>query len=191
VITGAPARKLTRTFQERVALIGDRAARTAAAEWMRLTSYDEAAVQVYAAATRSAMTAAKAAAVRTGTAYYATLGQFRPPAVKVTDVKITPNPREPFIAYWNALEGGHPWEEAIESGSARAEAAARNLSTSAARQAGDVTMSRARQEPSGWQRIPDGDACPWCLDLASFTFPSAEAADFGHDRCNCSVVPVL
>ena len=191
MITGPAADRLTRTFQERVALIGERAARRAAAEWLRLASYDEADVALYASRTAVSMNAVKAAAVRTGTAYYSTLGQFRPPSVRVSDVPVVHNPREPFIAYWNALDGGNPWDAAVQSGTARAEATGRNLATSASRQAGDVTLRKANQRPEGWSRNTDGKACEWCRGLTAYVFPTAEAADFGHDRCGCSVAPVI
>jgi hypothetical protein len=191
MLTGPAARRLTRTFQARIALIGDRAARVTAARWLGLPGYDEEDVGRFETATRAVLQAAHAAAVHSGVGYYATLGQFRPPSVAVREVPYVVDPREPFVAYWNALDKGHPWEDAVRSGSGRAEAVARNLATSSSRKAGDVTMRKANQRVDGWSRNTDANPCPWCRGLTSFVFETAESADFGHDRCNCSVSPVI
>lgn len=191
MLTGPSARRLTRTFQNRIALIGARAARLTAAQWASLPGYDEADVPRFTAGTRAALQAAHAAAVHTGVGYYATLAQIRAPSVKVTDVPYTADPREPFIAYWRALAGGNSPEAALQSGAARAEAVARNLSTSSARRAGDVTFRKADVQVDGWGRDPDARACPWCLTVADGVFRTAESADFGHDRCGCSVSPLI
>lgn len=191
MITGPAERRLTRTFQERIAAVGARAAAVTSAAFTALGSYDEADIPRYAARTRPALTAAHASGVRLGTAYYSTLVQIRPPAVRLTDVPLTADPRVPFIAYWNALKAHEPWESAVQSGAARAEAEARNLTTSASRRAGDVSMRRANQRVEGWARNTDASACPWCRGLTQFVFDTAEAADFGHDRCGCSVTPVI
>jgi hypothetical protein len=191
MLTGPAAQRLTRTFQNRIALIGDRAAAVMAAQWERLGTYNVSDVHRYESQTRAAAAAAKSTAVHTGVAYYATLVQFRPPSVNPREVPVDFNPREPFIAYWNALEGGHSWEDAVQSGAARAEAVARNLATSASRKAGDVTMRKAGQRIDGWARNTDANPCPWCREVAAGVFETAESADFGHDRCNCSVAPVI
>ena len=191
MIEGPARQRLTRTFQQRIATIGDRAARVTAARWMALGSYDEADVDRYTAQTRPAFTAAHAAAVVLGVGYYSTLGQFRAPAVNPRDVPLTVDPREPFIAHWRALNHGHPFEAAVESGQARAQAIARNLATSSARKAGDVTMRAANQRVEGWGRDTDANPCPWCRGLTDFVYETADAADFGHDRCNCSVSPLV
>lgn len=191
MITGPAAQRLTRTFQGRIATIGGKAARLTSAAWGGLSAYDEADVATFAARTASTLAAAKAAAVQAGVGYYATLVQFRPPAVNVRDVPVTADPREPFIAYWNALKGGNSFESALESGSARAEAVARNLATSASRQAGDVALRESGQQVDGWERVPDSGACDWCLLVAGQVYNTAESADFGHDRCGCSASPLI
>ena len=191
MITGPAADRLTGTFQRRIRQVGDRAARLAAARWDALGSYDEADVPRYAAQTRNTAAAAHAAAVVAGAGYYATLGQFRPPAVSPRDVPLELDPREPFIAHWNALQAHEPWEAAVLSGQARSMAVMRNLAVSSARRAGDVTLRKARQTVDGWERRTDAKPCPWCVGVAADVYGSAAAADFGHDRCGCSVVPLI
>ncbi len=191
MIEGPARTRLTETFQRRIATIGDRAARVAVARYMTLGGYDEADIARYAAQIARAMTAAHDAAVHTGVGYYVTLAQIRPPSVNARDVPMTLDPREPFIAHWRALNHGQPYEAAIESGAGRAEAVARNLATSSARKAGDVTMRKANQRVDGWARDTDANPCPWCRGLTQYVFETADSADFGHDRCNCSVAPVI
>jgi hypothetical protein len=191
VLTGPAAQRLTRTFQARIALIGDRAARVAAARWLGLPGYDEEDVARFETSTRAVLQAAHAAAVHSGVGYYATLGQFRPPSVAAREVPYVVDPREPFVAYWNALDKGHPWEEAVRSGSARAEALARDLATSSSRKAGDVTMKKANQRVEGWSRSATAGACPWCKGLEQYVWETAEATDFGHTRCHCTPVPMV
>ena len=191
MIEGPARDRLTRTFQERIGTIGERAARVTSARWLALGSYDEADVARYAAQVRAALAAAHDAAVHTGVGYYVTLAQARPVSVNVRDVKMTADPREPFIAHWRALNHGQSYEDAIASGEARSQAMARNLATSSARQAGDVTMRKANQRVDGWARDTDANPCPWCRGLTEYVFETAESADFGHDRCNCSVSPVV
>jgi hypothetical protein len=191
MLTGPAAARLTLTFQQRIATIGLKAAKLVAATWDGLAGYDEEDIAAYTSRTSAAMAAAKAASVQAGVGYYSTLVQFRPPSVNPREVPIEVDPREPFIAYWNALKGGHGLEAALESGNARAQATARNLATSASRQAGDTALRKARLEVDGWSRNTDSGACEWCRGLTQFVWDTAAEADFGHDRCNCSVEPVI
>lgn len=179
---------LTRRFQATVARIGDRAAALTARQWAELGSYDEADVETFARAVEPTLSAAKRSAVLTGVAYYAVRARLlRPPTIAADLVPVAADPREPFIAYWRALKMGN--RAALESGIGRAAALARNLATSSARQSGDVLYREAGREPRYWVRVPDGDACAWCQDVAGGTYHSAESADFGHDRCGCSAEP--
>lgn len=183
---------VTRRFQTTIARIGDRAATLTQREWAALGHWDEADVETFAQATEATLAAAKNAAVQTGRGYYAIRARlFRPPVVTAKMVPVTADPREPFIAYWQALKSGNPVEAAIESGTARAGAIARNLATSAGRQTGGVLYRAAGVNPTYWVRVADADACSWCQDVADGEYGSESSADFGHDRCGCSVEPVF
>jgi hypothetical protein len=179
--------ELTRRFQRRVALIGDRAALLTGGHWKQLPGYDEADIPTFARTAGPTLAGAKAAAVATGVGYYATRAKIRPPSVNPRKVKIDVFHREPFIAYWNALSSGVPRDTAVESGIARAGAMARNLAISASRLAAPLAL--ARRPPEFWIRVPDGGACDWCLEVADAEYRTADAADIGHDRCGCSIDP--
>lgn len=181
---------LTRRFQQTIARIGERAGALTALRWSQLDTYDEADVETFARAVAPTLAAVKASAVSTGAAYYAVRGRIsRPPTIRPDMIDLVADPREPFIAYWRALKMGNPVDEAVLSGTARAGAIARNLASSASRRAGDVLFDRAAVTPARWVRVPDGGACDWCQEVAGQSYLSAESADFGHDRCNCTAEP--
>lgn len=183
---------LTRRFQRTIARIGDRAAVITARTWSDLGAWDEANVDEFARRVAPTLTAVKASATSTGVAYYAVrAGLLRPPTIRPALIATVAETRDPFIAYWRALKMGNPFEAALESGTARAGAIARNLATSTSRQAGDVLYRQSGHEPRHWVRVPDGNACPWCLEVAGGIYHSAESADFGHDRCGCAAEPLF
>lgn len=184
-------RDLTTRYQQRLALIGHRAGQKTAAIWGALDAHNEADIPTFTKRSAPVLTGAKTAAVVTGVAYFATVAQIRAPAVNQRDVIVPLLPREPFIAYWNALKGGAPLDEALQSGLARADAFARNLVVSASRRAGDVVFQKAGLHVAYWNRETDANACPWCEDVATQTYKSAETADFGHDRCGCTPFPIF
>lgn len=182
---------LTRRFQTNIAELGDRAGTRAAAAFASLDSHDRADIIRFARKADPVIAAAKAGAVRTAVGYYALLAAVRPVAVTAAEVPISANVRDPFVSTWRALQAGHPYADAVAAGAARAEAVARNVVTSSARQAGDLFVAKARLNVEGWERIPDGGACPWCIEAAAGVYRTAESADFGHDRCGCIAAPIL
>lgn len=182
---------LTRRFQSRVDRIGARAAALTATAWAQLDTHDREDIATFVAATAPTLTATKAASVATAVAYYSVLTETRAPAISPLDVLVPNETREPFIAFWRALKTGNSLEDALASGRARSAAIARNLAVSSSRRTGDVFFDRSDLKPIGWERVLDAGACPWCELVAGQLYKSAESADFGHDRCGCSAVPVL
>jgi len=94
----------------------------------------------------------------------------------------------PFIDYQAALDRGEEQVAAIQAGASSSSAIGRQSVVSTARQAGDAVQS---SRIIAWRRVPDGDACDWCLMVAGDRYKSATSADFGHLRCECGVSPVL
>lgn len=157
--------------------------------WDDLEGYDAADVETFAAKSATSTTNLKSTAVLTAAGYYTVLAGVRPPPIAATEIGIGPNMREPFISYWQALAGGHLVAEALAIGRSRIEAVTTNLANSAARQTGDLFVAKAELTVHGWERIPDLEACDWCQMVADDTYASADAADFGHDRCMCAAAP--
>lgn len=96
--------------------------------------------------------------------------------------------RSPFTVAWKALGDGKGIDEALTAGESVTDALGRSAVTSAARRAGD---NLDQSNIVGWRRVLFGDTCDWCVELTSYTFPTAAAADFGHVRCDCGVDPIM
>lgn len=179
---------LIRRFQARLGLIAQRTAFSTALTWDRLGSYDENDVDRYVELTGPALRAAKRSSALLASGFYATLGSAPPVGVDPTTVAVEPATRDPFLAYWKALGLGAVWAEARQIGRRRAEAVGSDFVTSVARRTGDDATRD--QDTLGWERVLDGSSCAWCAMVADQRYRSAESADFGHDRCGCTAVPV-
>jgi hypothetical protein len=156
--------------------------------WDRLDAYGEDDVERYAATTRSAVNGAKVATVGLSAAFFAMATRSRPVGVKPDDVPTEPRIDHPFLAAWHAVSEGWPWEEAFQAGRSQASAVGFDFVQSTARRTGDLAAELSGQRVR-WARVPGGGSCAWCLTVAGQTYHSAESADFGHDRCDCDVVP--
>lgn len=191
---------LTRRFQLVLAAIGESSSPKLARMWDNLPAYDEKNIEEFARKATPVMTAAKFAAVRQAAGYYALVAGVRPVGVKPDDVPVFPDFREPFISTWLALKSGESYEFAVSAGLGRTDAIARNLVSSSAIATGDVVADRAGLDLVGWERVPDGGACAWCLEVSpgpiltsGFAgYLTAESADrVRHDRCGCTVQPIF
>lgn len=110
------------------------------------------------------------------------------PSVDPGDVDVDPKIRGPHTAYWHALKEGRPWEEAVTAGRSVAEHTATDYITHTARRTGDLVAAQSDRTVR-WQRVTGG-GCDWCNRLNGTVYASAADADFGHERCKCSAVPV-
>jgi len=182
---------LTRRFQQALAAIIANTTPAVHRAFDNLTTYDEESINAFVAKAGPSLQAAKAASVRQAAAYYTLLAGITPPSIAPAEVVIVPNLRDPFISVWQALGSGLAYTAALDAGRARVEAVVSNFTVSTARQTGDVFVAKAHLPAPRWERIPDGGACDWCLEAANDTYDSAESADFGHDRCGCTVSMIL
>lgn len=180
----------TRRFQSTITTVAARATPALHRAWDGLDTYDEESVAVLTAKATPTITAVKATAVRAAVGYYVVIAGAVA-AVKAHEVATVADLRAPFISVWQALASGNSYEEALAAGRSRIEAVVSDFAVSSARQTGDVFVDKAGLRVSGWERIPDGDACDWCQEVAVDTYSSADAADFGHDRCNCTASPLV
>ena len=181
---------LIRRFQASLAVVADRTAFAMALAWQALGSYDEPDVARYTERTAPAVKAAQTATVRLSAAFYATFSTVRPPGLRPDEIAAPAATRDPFIAYWRALQQGNQWTEAVASGRGRAEAVGSNLVVSTSRRTGDAVADATGQRVVGWRRVLTGRSCAWCATVATQRYRSSEAADFGHSRCDCSAVPI-
>lgn len=182
--------RLAHRFEARIATVADRAASSSGAAWSGLASYDEAQIAEYARTVGPALDRARTVAADTAGGFYATLVGRRPVPIDPRRIRVPNELREPFIAHWTALAAGRAYPDAVAAGLSRAQAIGRNLVISVARRTGDHVLGRLGIKVVFWERVPEGDACPWCELVSADQYGSAEAADFGHDRCQCTAVPI-
>lgn len=176
---------LTVRFRAHLDNISAQTSNAVASAWQQLPDYQDHRVHEFAHRIRPVTLAAKAAAVASGVAFYSTIAKQRPVSVAVKTIPLEYDARAPFVAYWNALGNGRAWEEAVQAGQNRAESTADGLVVSSARLTGDRVLPRTL-----WTRVAAGNACDFCLEAANGTYTSAETADFGHERCSCTAVPL-
>lgn len=179
-------RALVTRYQTRTAAIGEQTGQQLSRLWLDVgPEFDM--LPAFAEQAEPILGPPKAATVRFASALYGVLSGQRPTGINPDDVEVPDRLRDPFIAYWRAINQGNDTPDALISGAARAEAVARDFVTSAGRRTGDVVVSGRYVQ---WQRLTDGRACDWCISMTVHTWDSSEAADFGHDRCGCTPVPV-
>lgn len=176
--------QLTERFQARLANIGQRASRLTAAEWDALGSWNEVDITRFAERVNPALTAARQATANASAGYYSLITDTTPTGFVAT---VVPDLRSPFTAYWHGLAESRPWIEALEAGRARAESVAVDLVTATTR---EVAAASAGTDVVGWRRVLTGNSCTWCGQIASQRYRTVDSATFGHDNCDCIVVPI-
>lgn len=185
MLTASQVEGLTHRFRARLDVISTRTASAVAGAWLALPDYEDHQVHEFARRVQPVTIAAKSAAVALGGAFYSTVGQQRPAGISARDIPFDYDPRAAFVAYWNALGNGRAWSEAVQAGQNRAESSADQLIVSTARLTGDRVLPKSQ-----WTRAAAGNACEFCQEAANGTYSSAEAADFGHERCSCTAIPL-
>lgn len=190
-LSPAEARSLTRRYQQRLAAISERTIPAIDRAWDALAGFRDDDLPIFTRATLPATTAAKASALAVAVAYSAAILRVPAPPVRPADVATAYNAQSSFLAVRKALSDGYTFTEARIIGQSQAQAAVRNLTISTARTTGDVFAERANVRITGWVRNAEANSCPWCAGLDGVVFLTAEAGDFGHDRCNCTVSPLV
>lgn len=185
MLTAAQTAGLTARFRSHIGNISLRTSNAVASAWQQLPDYEDHRVHEFARRVQPVTTASKTASVALGVAFYSTLAQKRPLSVAAKVIPVEYDARAAFVAYWNALGNGRAWVEAVQAGQNRAESTADGLIVSSARLTGDHVLPKAQ-----WTRVTGGNACEFCLEVANGTYNSAESADFGHERCSCTAVPI-
>lgn len=171
------------------AQIAARTGRRVELAWDDLGSWDRADIERFAALIDPHISAAKKAAVVLAIGFYARILQTRPPAIAIATIDAAYNAESGFTATWHALSEGRPFDEAVVAGRSAASAQVERFVASAARRTGDHVATATRFRVA-WKRVPSAAACPFCVRVSGQTYKTSETADFGHDRCGCTAVPV-
>lgn len=191
MLTDEQVRVLTARLQAHLEVIGARAAVATTRAWDELGTYDRDSIETFTRRVAPTIAGSKTAAANTATGYYSTLLAVRPPAINVARLATLFVPAAGFLAYWHALKEGRDHAEALSAGRSMVEAATSNAVVSTARRTGDAVAAATGQRTAGWRRVLDGKACEWCQVVSTQRYRTAESADFGHDRCGCTAVPII
>lgn len=175
-------------YKRQLSNFTDRTGALLVAAWDALPGYDEADIDEFVDRATPALVSGRSAAVALSAAFYAFLLRTDPVAVDAEAIDVSPDLRGPFRATWHALTMGHPYESAVRTGRSTAQAVGFDFVQSTARRTGGVIAEGTGREVR-WRRSPGARSCSWCQEMATHTWPTAEAADFGHERDGCVVVP--
>lgn len=95
----------------------------------------------------------------------------------------------PFDAMAAKLKTPTGWDysEVVAAGRDAAEAMAHDAVFRTAR---ETVAGVAGPDFQEWGRAIGPKACTWCISMSTHVWDTAEAATFGHDRCDCVAVPV-
>lgn len=181
---------LTRRLQAALALIGDRSSTRLQRMWASLDAYDEDQIASLERVALPLAGSTQTASIANAVGFYAVAAGIRPPPVSARDLNVRLDLRDPFISTWSALSHGDTFEGAVAAGASRCDTVIRNLVISTVRQTGDVVATKAGLRITGWERVPNFGACPWCVSVAG-RYSTAKTADFGHDRCGCTIEPIF
>lgn len=97
--------------------------------------------------------------------------------------------RRPFVTVWTDLKEQKPYLDAVSAGLAHAMASAAIDVQLAMRQT--VTVIAERDSGIyGYERVPNGGACDLCLIASTQRYHSGDLMPI-HNRCGCSVSPIL
>lgn len=175
-------------YRAQIGRYRDRTSLLLVAAWDGLGSYDEPDIKRYVERTAPILAGAKSAAVGLSAAFFALTLGIRPVAVSPRSVDIEPDTAGPFRAMWHAFAMGRPFEEALGVGRSTAQAVGFDFVQSTARRTGGVVAEMSGRTVR-WRRHTTGKSCSWCVGMTGHTFATADAADFGHERCDCDVIP--
>lgn len=179
--------ELTRRYQRQLALLAARSETALTNIWDGLGSWDDTDVDRFAMQATPTVAGTQRASTALTAGYLALLLGA---AVAVAKAFELPDLRDPFVGYWAALNRGDPWEQAITTGRTRAGTLGVDSVQEAARGTADE-IDRGEDRIVGWERVLSGLSCEWCATVATQRYRTAESASFGHQRCDCTVVPII
>lgn len=185
-LTDQQIAELVRRYQARLGQTAATLGTAASEAWANLGSWNKADIERLAAQLAATATAAQAHAAALAVGFVGLAASVSVPSgvTPLNEIDWAPA----FHAYWKSLTNTD-WEEALQAGANAVDAVGFDAVQFAAR---DAARQVDQREPriTGWQRVPDGGACSWCIEVSGATYHSAESASFGHNRCGCAVVPV-
>lgn len=173
------------------------AAEAVARVWRGLGSWDRADVPRFLEGALPTVLTAQRGSVMLTEAYLAQSLERQPLGVNPEEIiganlRNGTSPQEvyerPFITLWTALGAGKPFADAFSSGMARATGSAA-MDVQMAFRSTAAAVQEADDGIYGYERVPDGGACDFCLEVAGAFVKSADAMPL-HNHCGCGLEPV-
>lgn len=190
--------EFTAAYQRLLAHLRALAANRVGRAWDALDRYDEADVAAFTSAAVPQVLAAQRGAVAATDGFLATVMRRAPIGLVAADlvgaaVRNGTLPEKvyerPFVNVWRALKDGADIRTAIASGRARAvSAAAMDVALSTRAAARDIGEQDERI--TGWERVPDDDACDFCLLASTQRYSTGDLMPL-HNFCGCTVDPLV
>lgn len=167
------------------------------AAWRGLPDYDQGSVDQWLSTVLPLVDAGQRASVALTDSYLALALERQPLGVNHGEligsaVRAGTPPEEvyrrPFVTVWSALANKTPFEDAVHSGMARAAELAR-FDVQASMRATANAVQAADDGIFGYQRVADGGACEFCLEIDGAYVKSADAMSL-HPGCGCGLEPL-
>lgn len=95
-------------------------------------------------------------------------------------------PDDPYFRLWKDLGSEVRYAEAVDN----AASVAFQLGVEAVQSTARNTFGKRNAGVTRWKRVLTGESCIWCSVVSTQTYRSQESATFGHDNCDCTVVPI-
>jgi hypothetical protein len=175
---------ITDTYAATVEQLAADAERTMGALWDGLGSWDEIDSDAFRSAAKPYLRGVAQASVRAAETYALEITGVVPEPSDLLVDDAAARVLDAFDRYASMLTEQVGWSDAVKAGGR----VARNIGHDTAFRS--ARLSLGQLPGTDWQRRVTGKSCDWCLSFARVTFPTAAAASFGHDRCDCLVVPV-
>lgn len=164
--------------------------------WRNLGAWNRADVPRFLAQAVPAVLTAQRASVSLTEAYLAQSLERQPIGIPAEEVigaiRGATMPAEvyqrPFVTMWSALGDGKPFADAFSAGLGRATGSAA-MDVQMAFRATASAVQEADEGIYGYERVPDGGACNFCLEVAGAFVKSADAMPL-HNHCGCGLEPV-
>lgn len=174
---------ITDAYAATVQQLADEAERTLGGLWDGLGSWDEPDTARFRELAKPYLQdVARAAQLAAETYSFELTGAVPEPATLLVD-DAGARVLDSFDRYARILGEGGDWESARRSGGRVARIVGHDTAFRSAR----ITLGQL--PGTGWQRRVTGKSCDWCLSFARIVFDTAAQASFGHDYCDCLVVP--
>jgi hypothetical protein len=164
--------------------------------WQALPGYDRANVDEFLSRVLPLVDAAKRQSIALTDAYLAR--SMDRPAIGVDVEAIIAAMRggvppeevyqRPFVRTWTDLKAGTLWVDAVAAGLAQATSTA-EMDVQIAMRDTVHRVGLLDDSIHGWERVPDGGACEFCLIAATQTYNTSDLQPL-HNRCGCSVAPI-